>query len=83
MVLLCDQVIFFLWSRTCQTTPFGKQISKISLEGILEKTQAIGGGGTRVMWQNEKNQNLGNHQCDVGQIAYFFSLGSLISKMET
>lgn len=52
--------------------------------GTLEKTQAIGGGGGgRVMWQNEKSQNLGNHQCDLGQIAYFFSLGSLISKMET
>lgn len=50
----------------------------------LEKTQAIGGGGGGggVMRQNEESQNLGNPQCDLGQIAYFFSLGSLISKME-
>lgn len=83
MVLLCvtksifmeqDMLNYSIWEAYQQNFSWG----------TLEKTLEIGGGGGgRVMWQKEKSQNLGNHQCDLGQTAYFFSLGSLISKTET
>lgn len=84
MVLLCVTKSIFMEQDMSSYSIWEAHQQNFSW-GTLEKTLGIGGGGGggRVMWQKEKSQNLGNHQCDLGQVAYFSSFGSLISKTET